>query len=380
MQKNKSLISVLYLTMNPNRMSTTRPTEGWFKCLIPKGLRPVLVSNKAGEFQKWALEQGIPAYEVSLPSPNKLNPFPFFWSLWQLWRITKKHKIQLIHCNEQNIYPIGQYLGRICRLPVVVSIQFTMSQSFCKWAFRGKRSPRRIFFVSRACLENCRNGLEGIVPESDWRVVYNGLDLTYFYPHQAKRDAFRSRYGLQSNLIIGVTCALRPIKQLEHLFEVASQISIPKLVVLVAGFSMPGYEEYAEKLIEKAKEKLGERLLYVGNLDAEMLSGFYNALDIYVNTSKEEAFSYSILEAMACGCPVIGYPSKFTVSEEILPNGGEIVEQDNIGKLTEALARWLNDPEKLKISRIGARKQAENFDICKISEELWNEYNKLLNL
>ena len=35
---------VMYLTINPNRESTTVPTEGWFRVLGPKGLEPVVVS------------------------------------------------------------------------------------------------------------------------------------------------------------------------------------------------------------------------------------------------------------------------------------------------------------------------------------------------
>ena len=50
--------------MNPNRASTTVPTEGWFKALRPRGLEPILVSHLIGTFHAWALEQGIAAYRV----------------------------------------------------------------------------------------------------------------------------------------------------------------------------------------------------------------------------------------------------------------------------------------------------------------------------
>jgi hypothetical protein len=62
---------VLYLTMNPNRQSTTVPTEGWFRELRPRGLEPVLVSNEVGAFHGWAVEQGIPAFHVRMPLPNE---------------------------------------------------------------------------------------------------------------------------------------------------------------------------------------------------------------------------------------------------------------------------------------------------------------------
>jgi hypothetical protein len=63
--------------MNPNRQSTTVPTEGWFRFLPARGLKPVLVSRELGAFHEWALEQGIPAYQDALPFPSKGKPLPF---------------------------------------------------------------------------------------------------------------------------------------------------------------------------------------------------------------------------------------------------------------------------------------------------------------
>src|SRR5262245_17059583 len=141
-------MKVLYLTMNPNRESTTVPTEGWFKTLRGRGLQPILVSNKAGRFHQWATAAGIPTYEVPLPFPDKVRPRQFVISLLKVVLIAKRHGVELIHCNEHDIYPIGQYVGRICRVPVVVSVHFTVTESFSAWAFRGRRCPAYAFFVS----------------------------------------------------------------------------------------------------------------------------------------------------------------------------------------------------------------------------------------
>jgi glycosyltransferase involved in cell wall biosynthesis len=147
--------------------------------------------------------------------------------------------------------------------------------------------------------------------------------------------------------------------------------------VVVAGAAVQGDEAYAERLLGTAREMLGERLVLLGHLDE--LRGFYNALDAFVNTSQEEAASISVLEAMACGCPVLGYASK-SVDGQILPHGGEIVEQDNIEQLANALGRWLSDPEALSQRRVGARRTVEeNFDIRKLSVQLWNEYESVLS-
>ena len=368
---------VLYLTMNPNRASTTVPTEGWFRILPARGLEPILVSKEAGAFHEWARAQQIPAFQLSMPVPAEFSFRTLIPSLWRLRKVVRRFGVQLIHCNEQDLYPVGQYLGKLCRLPVVVSVHFTMDRGYCEWAFRGSRNPKRIFFVSAGSREACRPGVQGVIPETSWRVLPNGLDLGHFVPDDTLRDEFRRQHGLTSGPVIGVACALRPRKQLEHLFEAASQLNFPGLRVVVAGGPVGGDEAYAEQLLRDARALLGEKLVVLGHLTE--LRGFYNALDAFVNTSQEEACSISVLESLACGCPVVGYASK-SVDGQILPGGGEIVEQDNREQLTNTLRRWLADPEKLRQRRIGARKMAEDhFDIRALSTQLWNEYEAVLD-
>jgi glycosyltransferase involved in cell wall biosynthesis len=296
--------------------------------------------------------------------------------LWRLRSLVRRHGVQLIHCNEQDIYLSGRYLGWLCRLPVVVSVHFTMERGFCNWAFGGWRRPQRMFFLSRGSQDACRPGIEGVVPESAWRLLANGLDLNDFRPDPALRSAFRRELGLTDELLIGTACALRPRKQLEHLFDAAARISNPKLRVVVAGGPVAGDEAYAEKLLADARSRLGDRLICLGHLSE--LRGLYNGIDLFVNTSLEEACSISVLESLACGCPVIGYPSK-SVDEQVLPGGGEIVAQDDVASLSAALDSWLSNPMKLADGRRGARQRSEDgYDIRKLSGQLWDEYQALL--
>ncbi|MFL5341523.1 MAG: glycosyltransferase family 4 protein [Gemmataceae bacterium] len=365
---------VLYLNNGGNRTSVLVPTEGWFRHLTPKGLEPVFVSAQMGPFHTWARQEGVTTYQLPLPFPNKYFPFPFLRALWRLRRLVKRHRIQAIHCNVQDVYPIGRCLGRICRLPVVVSVHFAMNRGFTSWAMSGPRQPERMFFVSRSCLETCRHSLEGVVPEGKWRVLYNGLDLRQYQPDESLRAQFRQRHGLGSDLVIGAAAAFRTVKQFEHLFRSVAALAAPRVRVVVAGRPMPGDEGYAKELLEQGKRLLGDRLTHVGWL--EDTRGFFNALDLFVNTSKEESFGISVLQAMACACPVVGYPS-VAVEEVVLPGGGEIVPQDDIPALSEALTRWLAEPGRLEAARPDARRRAEYFDVRASANLLWGEYQSL---
>jgi glycosyltransferase involved in cell wall biosynthesis len=367
---------VLYLTLNPNRLSTTVPTESWFRRLRPLGLEPVLVSSQRGAFQDWARQEGVPAYDLELPFPDRRHPVRFLRSLARLYRIARRHRVQLVHSNEHDVYPIAGYVARMLGVPKIASVHFTMDRGFCSWAFSGHRCPDRLFFVSRSSLDVCQPGLDGIVPPEDCRVLRNGVDLDRFKPDAGLRDESRRRYDLGDSQVIGVACALRPRKQLEHLFRAAATLG-PHVKVLVAGGPVPGDESYADRLLAEGRALLGTRLVHLGHLDD--LRGFYSALDLFVNTSQEEACSISVIESLASGCPVVGYASR-SVDEQILPDAGEIVAQDDSAALAEAIRRWLSDASLLNRGRLGARQQSERlFDAKHLAAEVWAEYQALVS-
>ena len=369
------MINVLYLTNNAGRASTTVATRGWLQNLMPRGLHPVVVSPVCGEFQEWVESEGGTFYQLDLPFPSKTRLWPFARALWKLRRIVRRHRIDVIHSNEQDVYPIAGWLARLSRTPVIVSVHFTMDRGFCQWAFGRIHTPDRMLFISRGNVEACRAGVEGIVPENRWLLLPNGLDLRHYRPDDGRRRLFRAEHGLTDEVAIGVACAIRPRKQLEHLFEaVARDVGVP-VRLFVAGGPMPGDEDYARALLDDARAKLGNRLVLLGYL--EELRSLLNGLDVFVNTSKEEACSISILEALACGCPVLGYPSK-SVDEQVLPQGGEMVPQDDVDRLTTSLRRWVADSDALSARRAGARRRVqESYDIAALSEQLWREYEAM---
>jgi glycosyltransferase involved in cell wall biosynthesis len=365
---------VLYLTMNPNLASTTIPTVGWLSNLVPRGLKPVLATSNDGGFSRWVEDQGHPCYTLALTAPAWNESWAGFWSFLRLCRIVQKHRIQLIHCNEQNIYPMGAYLSKAMRIPVLVSIHFTMERGFCSWAF-GKRTPDRVIFVSEGNLRNCLPSMEGIVDSSRFVVVNNGIDNNRNKPDENLRREFREKHNVGDAVALGVACALRPRKQVDHLVKAASLIS-GNIRVFVAGAAVPGDEDYAEKLISNSNELLGRRVTFLGH--QQDLRPLLNGLDLFVNTSQEEACSISVIEALAHGCPVIGYPSK-SVDCQILPGGGEITPQDDIQELSRCIQRWIDDDELRSRTSTTARNIAVNsFDMLGNCEQVWMLYNEIL--
>lgn len=369
-------MTVLYLTANPNRASSNVPVEGWFRCLRPLGLKPVIVSPRSGTFQAWARAEGVPVYEVAFPLPDVRRPWPYARALWQMRAIAKRHDVKIVHAIEHNVYPFAGDVARTVGRPALVGIHSRIDPGFGSWAFGGRRCPDRLLFLSHGSQAVCRGSVAGVVPEDRWRLLYNGLDVEQIRPDAAAGLAFRQQHHLGAGPLIGAASWLRPGKQLEHLVEVTSRLSDLEFTLLVAGGVAPGEEEYAAAFLQSARDCLGPRLRYLGYLDD--LRGFYNALDFSVNTSKEETCSISVMESLACGCPVVGYPS-VSVDEQVLPDGGTIVGQDDVGALAAAVRHGLTASEARAAARAGARRRAEAvFDIRPVSLQLWREYGAVM--
>jgi glycosyltransferase involved in cell wall biosynthesis len=66
------------------------------------------------------------------------------------------------------------------------------------------------------------------------------------------------------------------------------------------------------------------------------------------------------------------------VDEQILPSGGEIVDQDDVKALVAAIEAWATTPARLEQGRIGARQRAAAFDIQTLAAQLWDEYESVL--
>jgi glycosyltransferase involved in cell wall biosynthesis len=69
-----------------------------------------------------------------------------------------------------------------------------------------------------------------------------------------------------------------------------------------------------------------------------------------------------------------------SVDEQVLPLGGDIVPQDDIQRLEEAIRVWLANRASLRAMRVGARQQAvERFDIRLLSDRLRAAYAEVTN-
>jgi glycosyltransferase involved in cell wall biosynthesis len=164
----------------------------------------------------------------------------------------------------------------------------------------------------------------GIAPSKITR-IYNALSLEHFgrVEDQAATGAFRERLGLRAGeLAVGVVGRFTPMKGQRYAIEAFPQVqkAVPNArLVLVGGGPL-------ENELRALAQQLGVNAIFPGSLSEMKL--LYNTLDVLAHPALSEPFGLVVLEAIACGLPVVatnrgGLPevTGFSPHHRIVPAG-----------------------------------------------------------
>lgn len=149
-----------------------------------------------------------------------------------------------------------------------------------------------------------------IQDEQKVRVLYNRIDTTKFYPFsRAEKEKCRKLFGLSDqDRVIVFSGRIDAEKGIRELLKALSYVKTENVKILVVGSSFYGMNVKTafEREIFSAAQKLGNRIVFTGFIPYENMPQAYNAADIAVLPSMwNEPAGLTILEAMACGTPVI---------------------------------------------------------------------------
>jgi phosphatidyl-myo-inositol dimannoside synthase len=172
-------------------------------------------------------------------------------------------------------------------------------------------------------------------------ILPNCVDLDRFQPQQ--RDmALVARYGLQSSKVIMTMGRLAPAERYKGFDEVIDLMPkflerFPTLKYLIVGDGLdrPRLEAKAAAL------GVSENVIFAGYIPESEKVAHYNLADAYVMPSLGEGFGIVLIEAAACGVPVIG--SRADGSREALLDGrlGRLVDPRNPRQLLEEVTAIL---------------------------------------
>ena len=282
-------------------------------------------------------------------------------------------------------------MAKLFRRPVVVHLQTSKHDEpdavrsqgrLAWWAF----STADLYLSVSPSLTD--RYLVGGLPADRIREVPNGVGAARFTSASpSERQALRRRLNLPEDrpivLFVGV---MMPDKQPHVLFEAWLQLrrttGMPSTLVFV-GASNPKLYELADRLAERVRADadasgFGSEVVFAPPTSA--IEDYFRAADVFAMPSVREGLPIVLLEAMACGLPVVASNLPGSTDTMIEPGvNGLLVPPGDAAALAEGLTTLLSNPEAAARMGQAARQTVEaRYTIEHVAEQWLDAYQQLL--
>lgn len=270
----------------------------------------------------------------------KIQNIPTVWTLHDCWVLTG-------HCTHFDHVECDKWQANCQHCPQVKRFPYSLLLDRSKKLHQLKKALLMDF--DKLQVVTVSNWLQEIVKKSylaskSMVVIPNGVNLDVFHP-QADLNK-RIQYAIEDKFVIlGVSNTWGIRKGLDKFIRLSSMIPNDWKIVLL-GLSAEQIKGLPHSIIGIQRTK-----------DMKELKDWYCAADVFVSLSLEETMGLVVVEAMACGTPIVVYDT--TASPELVGQDcGYIVSHNNIDELLEALG---------KIKKNGKKKYSQNCidHVCK---------------
>ena len=300
----------------------------WFPC---QGLIRKFKPHFRPEAPAYEEQQGVQVFHprfLCIPGIFKFMDgfFMALGSIGLMLKLKRKFEFNLIDAHFG--YPDGRaatILGRWLGMPVTITLRGT-EVPHAKELMRGRllikslNDATRVFSVSNSLKNHAINlGVSG----DRITVVGNGVDTGKFFPVDKKTA--REMLNLPMNAKVIVTIgALVERKGFHRVLDILPELikSNPSLCYLIVGSG--GVEGDWTARLKKQVDDLGlnDNVRFMGAKPPEELKNILSAADLFVLPTRNEGWANVLLEAMACGLPI--------VASDVGGNA-EVINQDKLG-------------------------------------------------
>ncbi len=317
--------------------------------------------------------EGFKVDKLKIPSFLYSN---FTWINFVLPEYLKANKIDLFHSPFFTLPLIKK-----CKMVVTIhDVIFNVNSSwfplknlysFKLFTWTAVKSADKIITIS----EKSKSDLVKYYPASKDKIVLIPLAASEVFKPLGNTEGIINNYGLQEKFILYVG-KLEKRKNIVGLIEAFERLkyqsNIPHQLVLVGSYGF-GANEIVQKI---SKSPLKRDIVHIKKTNNKDLVGLYNTADVFVYPSFYEGFGLPILEAFACGTPVLC--SNTSSMGEIASEAAVLFNPERIEDMANKLQEVIkNEDLKNKMAEKGLQR-AKDFSWQAAAQKTEEVYAELL--
>jgi len=370
-RSSKSAVRVLYIANSSQIGGGNRSLLTLWRGLPADDVVPIAMCPDNGPMVEACHRENIPCTFSDYHQPSLREPLGT-WRGYRRWTsLLAEWQPALIHANHIGAARSVAFAARRAHIPVVCHVRFPSTAAYVRWAFRGTPSPRTFIFNSHALHGQMNAMIAEACPRAAQVVIHNAVDLSSF--RAVKRsDGDRLRVGMLANLL--------PVKGYEDFLAMAQLLVQQGLPVdfwaIGEDVHRTGYGEELRALAERLG--LADRVTFLGHCDnvPELLQ----QLQVLVCCSHVEPFGRCLIEAMACGTPVVA--TNVGGIPEVVVDGitGFLVPPARPEEVALKVTQLLhNEPLRRQMGEAGRERAERHFSVQHHAQQTLALYDSLLS-
>lgn len=272
------------------------------------------------------------------------------WILFPLLLIFKKKRNAFFHiCDHSNAFylkflPINK-TSITCHDVLAIKGALGDKKVYCNASFTGKllqqcilhnlKNAKKLAAVSVYTLGELQHLIDEDKRNKKWVVIHNGLNQPFGIVNESCTVGLLRSQGLSNKRFLLHVGSALPRKNRKMLVEMLRESSDNLLYAVFAG-------KPADKFLQQIINDYGmqDRCIFIEQPTHELLTALYNCCAAFIFPSYSEGFGWPVIEAQACGAPVIASNNK--PMPEIGGNGALYANPDDAAAFVSQLER-LND-------------------------------------
>ena len=364
-------MNILFLTTHVNTGGITSYILTLGETLVKSGHK-VWVASSGGDNVSRIEAAGMRHLQINVRTKSELHP-KLLLSMPPLLDLIRDEKINIIHAQTRVTQVLGEVLSRLSGIKLV-----TTCHGFFRPRWFRKIFPcwgQAVIAISKPVAQHLSTDFK--VSSDKIYLVVNGIDLDRFVmTDEPKRRQLRQGLKLGDVPLIGIIARLSDVKGIDILIKAMPRVlkMIPSANLMIVG---QGPQEADLKKLTKALSLTAQvHFKSIINQTPDLLGAF----DVFVMPSLMEGLGLSVMEAQACGIPVVA--SRVGGLLDLVEDGksGSLVESHNPEALADKIVGILQNPQQAKRMAQQARSNIErNFSaegMLKKTLQIYEQYSR----